>query len=141
MAVVQKHRTTIDDNAYSTDTFPATEGLELIGALGSLLDAQAGKLLIAVDDETEAQALLTEPAVIAALIGSALKSAQAAGGLAPLAKQILARTTCENMKVGDVVTSPVEGNVLANFDAHFAGRYMHLGKLCVWVVRKSLGLP
>lgn len=141
MAVVQKHTTTIDELNYTTETFPATEGLELIGALGGLLDVQAGKLLMAVDDEREAATLLGEPAVIAALIGSALRAAQAAGGLAPLAKQILARTRCENMRVGEVVTTPVDGNVIANFDAHFAGRYRHLGELCLWVVRKSLGLP
>ena len=141
MAVVKKHRETIDGNAYITETLPATEGLELIGALGGLLDVQAGKLLMAIEGEGEARALLEETAVVAALIGSALKAAQAAGGLAPLAKQILHRTVCENMKVGDVVTTAVEGNVIANFDDHFAGRYLHLGKLCVWVVRMSLGLP
>ncbi len=141
MGVVRKHTTKIDDNEYVTETFPATEGLALIGALGGLLDVQAGKLLMAVDDEHEAWALISEPAVVVALIGSALKAAQASGGLAVLAKQILARTMCANMKVGDVVTAPVEGNVLANFDDHFAGRYVHLGKLCVWVVRMSLGQP
>jgi len=141
MAVVKKHETTIDAHSYVTETFPATEGLELIGALGGLLDEKAGQLLMQIDSEQEAQALFSETGVLVALIGTALRAATHNGGLAPLAKRILARTVCTNMMVGEVVTAPVDGNVLANFDAHFAGRYVHLFKLCTWVVRMSLGLP
>lgn len=151
MAVVKIHKTTIDEFAYVTETFPATEGLELIGALGSILfsDSQAlspvGELIMEIGDTdnaaASAKALLATPGVIAALVGAVMRQAQQGGGLAPLVKQILARTVCENMKVGEVVTPAVDGNVLINFDDHFAGRYPHLFKLCAWVVVKSLGLP
>lgn len=150
MAVVTTHKTKIDEFEYVTETFPATEGLELIGSLGGILfsDVQTlspvGQLIMEIGDdenpEASARALLATPGVVAALAGAVMRQAQVSGGLALLAKQILGRTTCENMKVGEVATS---ANVAidAFFDEHFAGRYTHLFKLCCWVVVKSLNLP
>lgn len=136
MAVVAEHRTTIDGVTYTTRTFPATEGLDLIQRLVRLLGPDAMRLVLELEDH-EAGAVLGEAAVVAAMVSGAASRAEP-GEFASMAKAVLKYTHADQVTIGDAV---VAGSVATHFDTHFAARYQHLMEVCIWAARASFGTP
>ena len=114
---------------------PATRGLEILPKLVDLVGEDGISLLMATTDEDQG-ALLANREVMAALVTN-IASRATEGGLLVL-KELLELTTCDKIKIGD---NYIEGSVYKNFDDHFAGRYMHLINVAVWVGRVSFGRP
>lgn len=125
----------IDGITYTTRTMPATQGLMILPKLVNLV-GENGLTLLMATSEDERASLMENKEVVAALITSIADRASD-GGLLVL-KELLELTTCNKIKIGD---NEVEGSVLENFDDHFAGRYVHLITVAIWVGRVSFGQP
>lgn len=133
MGVVAEHRTEIDGIVYTTETFPGAQGLDMIQWLIKLLGPGAIELLMSVGD-AEASALSVEPEVVAAIISGASERAEP-GEFSKLCQALLVRTRFAPAPGQEPVAVPLF------FDEHFAGRYMQLMEVCVWVVRVSFARP
>lgn len=57
-------------------------------------------------------------------------------GLAPLCRDLLSRT-----QVNELAGLKTGGNVIDEFDEHFAGEYLHLAKVCALVLAHNLRGP
>lgn len=126
----------IDGANYSTTTLTATEGLVILPKLVSLLGEDGLSLLMATSEDEQA-ALWENKEVQAALIMRLAENAAQDEGLL-IVRRLLQNTTCDKIKVGDQVTT---GKIADNFDSHFAGNYMHLIQVAIWVGRMSFGKP
>ena len=125
----------IDGITYTTTTRPATRGLEILPKLVDLVGEDGITLLMATTDEDQ-NSLMANREIMAALV-TGIASRATEGGLLVL-RELLELTTCDKSKIGD---NYIEGSVYKNFDDHFAGRYMHLINVAVWVGRVSFGRP
>lgn len=126
----------IDGATYSTTTLTATEGLVILPKLVALLGEDGLSLLIATSEE-EQESLWENKEVQAALIMRLAENAAKDEGLL-IVRRLLQNTTCDKIQVGDRLTT---AKVRDNFDAHFAGNYMHLVRVAIWVGRMSFGKP
>ncbi len=125
----------IDGITYTTTTMPATRGLQILPKLVDLVGEDGITLLMATTDEDQ-NSLMANREIMAALV-TGIASRATEGGLLVL-KELLELTTCDKIKIGD---NYIEGSVYKNFDDHFAGRYMHLISVAIWVGRVSFGRP
>jgi len=155
MGVVKEHSTVIDGITYTTKTFPATPGLDLIQRLSAMVGPDLATVIFASDDdgtggildllksvaepgdEEDGSAMLQAMALAAAAIGKAAERAQP-GEFAAFAKALLSRTTADKVTIGD---AEGPGIVATHFDDHFAGRYLHLLEVCIWVARVGFVRP
>jgi len=157
MGVVKKHSTSIDGIAYTTETFPATQGLDLVQRLAAMVGPDLATLIFTSDDDgtggiwelfksmavesgaesDDGEVMLQAMALAAAAIGKAAERAQP-GEFASFAKALLARTTADKVTLGD---TEAPGLVATHFDDHFAGRYFHLLEVCIWVARVGFVRP
>ena len=143
MAVVAEKRTEIDGVAYTTKVFPATQGLDLLQWLIKVFGAPVLELVLRLEDDDLA-------AMLEALgngdLGNDVLKAMATV-LVDVTKHAepgeissLCKATLEHTKF-----VPAEGQEPASahlyFDEHFAGRYMHLVEVFIWVVRVSFAKP
>lgn len=143
MAVVGKQSKEIEGTTYTTEIFPATAGVDLGQWLAKVFGDALLALFVSLPDD-EADGLVEDikngalgndvmAPILAALVG-VCKTADP-GELSSLAKALLARTEFV----------PAEGQkavpVALYFDEHFAGRYMHAGQVCLWVMRASFVRP
>ncbi len=136
MGVVAEHSTVIDGITYTTVTFPATEGLDLMQRFAALVGPDVAALVLGVDDD-EAQAVLGVPEVAVAIVTKAAERG-APGDFSSMAKALLVHTTADKVAIG---SAEVAGGVAKHFDGHFAGRYLHLLEVCIWVARVSFARP
>ena len=134
MGTIKTHTTTIDGIQYTTKTFPAAEGLQLLPRLISLLGEQVLSLFIAGRHDIEH--LAETPEVLAAMLARIADNAKDGGLL--VFRDLLRYTEADKVSIGD---TQVPGSVFEHFDEHFAGRYGHLLKVCLWVARVSFSEP
>lgn len=132
MSTLKKHTEVIDGATYITTMLPATDGLKIMPKLIALLGQTGMELLLATSDDDK-EKLMADPAVKAALMSSIAERAAEDEGLMVI-KDLMKSTTCDKIKVGD---NFVTDSVYENFDDHFAGRYMHLINVAMWVGRVS----
>ncbi len=139
MSTVNNHETVIDDVGYSTVTLPASQGLILLPQLLSMFGEAMVGLFIATD-EKQKEKLLEDPKVIGTLVARIAKGAADSefGGLLIL-KELLKKTECSDLNIGDAEGVP--GSVYKNFDVHFAGKYGHLLRVCMWVAKVNFMQP
>lgn len=133
---LKKFTEVIDDISYTTTMLPATQGIIIMPKLIDLLGETAMTLLIATSEQQK-DVLLNDDETKAALISSIAERAAEDNGLL-IVKELLKHTTCDKIQIGD---NFVTGNVHENFDDHFAGRYMHLVNVALWVGRVSFAGP
>lgn len=133
---LKQHAEKIDGITYTTTTLPATDGLRIMPKLVDLLGETGMALLLATSDE-EKESLMENAEITAALMSSIAERAAENDGLLVI-KDLLASTKCDKIQIGD---NFIEGSVAENFDDHFAGRYMHLIRVAIWVGRASFGEP
>lgn len=166
MSTLAEHSTDIDGVRYTTQTYPATEGLELMRRLAAMLDSNmVGQALMLADDEpaegetpadgesaegetpaegepgkaaapTVKDIMANTELLLTFLIGAAQQSKPGEWG--KLVKDLLKYCVADKVKVGQAI---VPAKVLDKFDSHFAGRYMHLFKVCVWCARVGFAEP
>lgn len=115
----------IDGLMYTSTKLPTSVGLELWPRLTALLGAAITRA-VATGDVSDLDA------------GAVLRVADRAmrDGLVPLARDLLTR-----MKCGKLYTSGKPGDVLGDFEEHFAGEYGHLLKVCAFAVAHNLKGP
>lgn len=143
MAVVTEQSKEIDGTTYTTKIFPATEGLDLIQWLTKVLGASLLELVLRLEDDEAADLLANlaggavDNEIITAMAATVVKVAERAepGDISSLFKATLART--KFVPAEGQPAAPVE----SYFDEHFAGRYMHLVNVFIWVVRVSFVRP
>lgn len=135
---LKTHTEVIDDLTYTTTTLPATQGLIILPKLVSLVGENGMTLLMATSEEGQAS-LMANKEVTAALMAGIAERAEENNGLLVL-KELLQTTVCE--KGIEIGSNKITGNVGGeHFDDHFAGRYMHLIRVAIWVGRASFGQP
>lgn len=115
----------IDGLMYTSQKLPASVGLELWPRVTALLGS-AFTRAVASGDASGIDA------------GALLRVADRAmrDGLVPLARDLLVR-----MKCGKLHTTGQPGDVLADFDEHFAGEYPHLFKVLAFALAHNLRGP
>ena len=132
--MTQEHCEVIDGILYKTKTLPATEGLILLPKLIQLMGEEGIQLFLATTEEQK-DSLMGDAEVVGALVSHIASNAAENDGLL-VVKRLLQRTTCDKIKIGD---NFIEGKVTDHFDDHFAGKYLHLLNVCIWVGRASFG--
>lgn len=138
MGIVQNHTTTIDGITYTTRTFPASEGLVLIGQIVTVLGQRALDLLMAHNDKSTSE-ILADPKILGALaITAAQGSEKLPGGLPGFCRDLLKYTEADRVQIGE---AQGKGNLVTHFDTHFAGRYKHLMDVCIFVMRVGFANP
>lgn len=137
MGLVAKHTETIEGITYTTNTFPATQGLVVGAKLARLVDASAvGEALLGAD-VSNVEGTLSNPALMLDLILSAAK-AVSPEELVSTIKTLLTHVEADKVTIGDAV---VPGSVYEHFDTHFAGRYDHMLDVVVWAARAGFTKP
>jgi hypothetical protein len=126
----------IDGLVYTTETLPATEGLRILPKLVDLV-GETGLALLMSTGEDEKTSLMANPEVNAALLSTVASRAAENDGLLVL-RELMKRTKCNAIAIGE---AKIDGSVYEHFDDHFAGRYMHLINVALWVGRVSFGAP
>jgi hypothetical protein len=81
--------------------------------------------------------LMRNPQLIASFVLGAAEQTQP-GEISALAKALLKYCTADKVRIGKAENP---GSVHKNFDTHFAGRYMHMLKVCVFAARAGFGGP
>lgn len=116
---------TIDDLVYTSTKVPASIGLELLPRVTALLGAGLTRA-IATGDAADLDA------------GAVVRVADRAmrDGLVPLVRDLLQRMKCSRTPA-----YPNGGDVLADFDEHFAGEYLHLAKVCAFALAHNFRGP
>jgi len=137
MAKVKTHTETIDGKVYHTKTFPASEGLVILPKLMALLGDSVVSLIFGVE-ESQLDKLFSDPKIVGAVIVDVAKRASEGDGVLVL-RDLLKYTDCDQVDIG--AAAPVKGSVHEWFDNHFAGDYLHMLNVCVWVARVSFGKP
>lgn len=124
----------IDGITYTTETLPATEGLRILPKLVDLVGENGLALLMGTTDDQK-DSLMANAEVTSSLMANVAARAAENDGLLVL-RDLMAKTRCDKIKIGDAT---IEGSVHENFDDHFAGRYLHLINVAIWVGRVSFG--
>ncbi len=137
MSVVSDKTTIIDGKTYTTKTLPASEGLRLMPKIITLFGEKILALFVSTD-EKQAEGLLKNPKVVAAmLVEMAEKAGESEDGWLVM-KDLMKYTTCDKVQVGAVEG---EGSVFKHFDDHFAGDYQHLLQVAMWVTHAGFTKP
>lgn len=143
MGLITTHSTTIDGVNYTTSTYPAMLGLELMGRMSRCVSASHLKLLVHEDMDgslsvEQLTSLLSDPATIAQIGLHVIQRAAELGDM-KLARDLLAFTESpDGIQIG---AAKAKGSVHEHFDDHFAGRYGHMLKVCIWAARVGFGAP
>ena len=115
----------IDGLMYTNTKLPASVGLEIWPRLTVLLGSAFTRSIAtgSLDGIT--------PDVFVRVATVAMRD-----GLAPLCRDLLSRAQVD--KLGGLA---MPGNVVDDFDEHFAGEYLHLAKVCALVLAHNLRGP
>ena len=118
---------TVDGLVYTSTKLPASVGLELWPRVAALLGAALTRAAATgeVEEGTDYGAAIVKVA------DRAMRDS-----LIPLVRDLLAR-----MKCGKLYSTGEAGDVLSDFDEHFAGEYLHLLKVCVFAIAHNLRGP
>lgn len=141
MGAIKEHAEEIDGKLYRCKTFTASEGLVLFPRLVALLGEEMVNLVLATGDRQLAD-LLGDRKVVAAMMVKISERAAEDDGLLVL-REVLKHTVYVRRHQEPGAKAPVEvpESVYKTFDEHFAGDYMHLLNVCIWVGRASFGAP
>lgn len=115
----------IDGLMYTSTKLPASAGLALWPRVTALLGAALTKAVVTGESSD------MDPGVLVRLAERAMRD-----GLVDLIRDLLARTDCFCLR-----STGKPGKVAEDFDAHFAGEYAHLLKVCVFVLTHNLRGP
>lgn len=115
----------IDGLVYTSTKLPTSLGLELWPRVTALLGAALTRSLVTSD------AAGIDPGGLVRVAERAMRD-----GLVPLVRDLLRKTQC-----GKLRSTGKDGDVLSDFDEHFAGDYGHLLKVCVFVLTHNLRGP
>lgn len=135
--IVTEQSKEIDGVTYTTKTYPAIEGLELIRRLTELVSEEVLNLVIRSEDG-ELEALLADPAVLTAIVRNTM-GRLGPGELGALCKDLVRHCTADKVAIGEAYA--LNKSVHEHFDTHFAGRYQHLLDVCVWCARVGFAKP
>jgi hypothetical protein len=117
----------IDGLVYTSRKFPASVGLELLPRVSALIGASLMRTAVTGEDSDEVG--------IEALLQVADRAMR--DGLIATCRDLLSR-----MQVNELAGAKGEGGeVLADFDEHFAGEYMHLAKVCIFALAHNFRGP
>jgi len=119
----------IDGLTYTSSKLPARVGLEIWPRVSALLGA--GLLRLAVTQEVDE---MPADRIMAALIVVSDRAMR--DGIVPLVLDLLRNTQCDRIR-----DQREGGYVAPHFDAHFAGEYGHLLKVCAFVLSHNLRGP
>lgn len=140
MGNIREHRQEIDGKLYVCKTFPASEGLIILPRLISLLGENVANLVFGIGEE-EIDALMADPKLTTTIFVRIAERAEQNDGLLVL-RDLMKYTTHmrRHQEPGQKVVEVPEP-VYDMFDDHFAGNYMHLLNVAMWVGRASFGNP
>lgn len=133
---MNEHIKLIDGITYTTRTLPATTGLVILPKLIALFGEPVLKIMFSTDGE-ERGALLSDPKIMAAVLHAMASNAADTDGLLVI-KDLFRATSADKVKIG---TTEVDDSVYTHFDTHFAGRYMHLATVSMWVASCNFAAP
>lgn len=136
MGIVKEHREEIDGITYTTKTFPASDGLEILIGGGRFINETVLGALVAAEDE-ELGSIMTNPKFLISLFVGIAK-ASAPGEFSAWVQSLLEHTKADKCRMGG---EEKNGSVYTHFDEHFAGRYMHLLSVATWVFRVGFAGP
>lgn len=141
MGTVKEHVQRIDGKLYKCKTFPASDGLRLLPRIISLLGEEVANLVFSVDDDGMS-VLMGDGKVRAAIMVKIAERAEENDGLLVL-RDLMKYTTFvrEHEEKGAPAPVEVPTPLLDIFDEHFAGDYLHLLNVAMWVGRASFGNP
>lgn len=138
MGVVAEHTTEIDGITYTTQTFPAAQGLKIAHRLARLIDAnRVGDALLGVEVNDLESIFASAGMILDLVIGAA--HAVDADEFVSTIHAILMYVKADKIKVGDATAA--NASVVTHFDTHFAGRYQHMLGVVVWAARVGFGGP
>lgn len=146
MATIKEHEAEIDGKLYRCKTFPASEGLVILPKLISLMGDKIANLVFAAGDEG-IETLMADSKTMAAILVNIAERAEENDGLLVL-RDLMKYTTfirrhrepkTPNDPNPKMVELPVP--LTQSFDLHFAGEYLHLLNVAMWVGRASFGNP
>jgi hypothetical protein len=132
MGIVRKDEKAFDGILYTTEVFSATEGLDIFAKLAAVFGSSIQYFFgMAKDGNIDLGGELI--ATVMSEMSGAVLRAKKETGESPLLvlRDLLVNTRCDNLNMGD--TEKVPGSVHDHFDTHFAGRYEHLIRVCIWV--------
>lgn len=126
---------TIDGLVYTSTKLPCQKGLDVFFATLAMVGRGLTHRLATGDLAG------LDLSVLATLAEQAIRH-----GAVEVAKDLLGQTTCGTLRSGGLVGSKMAGNVKAAFDAHFSGEYLHLLRVCLFVMAHNfrgptLGVP
>lgn len=116
----------IDGLMYTSTKLPASLGLEVWPRVTALLGNAMTRAVVTGD--------VADMDIGQSLVGLADRAMR--DGLVPLVRDLLSRMKCNKLR-----SSGQGGDVLGDFDAHFAGDYAHLLKVCVLALSHNLRGP
>jgi hypothetical protein len=127
----------IDGIAYHCQQLPATDGVRVFRTLTKIAGEKLIEL-IATADNDERTALLSDRSIIARLVSHIADNT--ADTDIELLRSLTAGMTCDQVTYKGV-EKPTKGDVFQHFDSHFAGRYMHLGKVLWFAIEVNFANP
>lgn len=120
---------TIAGKHYSTTTLDAATSLPIMMKLLRLIPRDALTRMLGESDDEDPDSWLNDPGLVLDVIQHIAEKDKELD-LTTLAKDLLATTTCQEVRIGD---NEVPGNVVEHFGTHFAGDFGHLLSVCIWV--------
>lgn len=144
MGLRKKHTTEIDGLRYETTTLPATNGLTIFPKFLAIFGQAAIEFALKMresqmDFSKESLELLFENAEVISIAMGKVAHKAAENDSLLVVKDLLESTRCLDGKVGD---NAVEVSLAgSHFDEHFAGRYMHLMRVVIWVFKVNFIAP
>lgn len=146
MSTIKEHETEIDGKKYKCKTFPTSEGLVILPKIISLLGEKIANLVFAAGEEGMAS-LMEDQKTMAAIMVNIAERAEENDGLLVLRDLMKYTTYMRRHQEPKSKDNPnpavveISESVYNNFDTHFAGNYMHLLNVGMWVGRASFGNP
>jgi len=153
MAIVRDHTKTLNDTTYTCRTLPASQALEYMPRIISVIGQETFNLIatLAMSDSDEALAAFDNPKVITAMLSAmsnnivAMETAEAAqtGKRTPplhVFKDMTkaCRVESDMVMVGD---TPTKALVSDHFDSHFQSRTRHMFEMFMWLVNVNFMAP
>lgn len=118
----------IDGICYTSSKLPALLGLDVWTRLAAALGDGVVRVL-ATGGEMDASAFV--------LVARAL----ARDGVVDVLRDLMKSTKCGAIGGHPASGKPLQGDLLPHFDDHFAGEYLHLLKVVIFLVAHNLGGP
>ena len=135
--IVTMHEATIGGVTYKAKTLPASKGLVILPKLIVLFGEPILKLVLSTTNK-EQEHMLEDPKILAALLTNVATKASEDSGLLVL-RDLMQGVTCDQLRLSEEAI--IVGDVYSHFDTHFAGRYMHLVEVAMWVAKLNFTGP